>query len=471
MENSFISKEKPNTKKLIEDLSKALNIDINKLNFLNEQLNTIIINSNPNSLQDILRTYFNLLEKEMSSLITKRITPAFQFGIKNEYFTFIGYTGQFNITTNSDLITDKTYFSLDSISKTITSILTMLLIRDGKISLETPINSFNKNFNMDASIESILKFTAMIQTEKRIDNLSTEETIQILKNCRENLEAKQQIKNYYQYNDLGYMILRLSIPDFLDRLDQLLLTIDNNNLTYQNIINKDLITGGKIGSEHITPDPKGRDILFPGHTGLYSNIEGIMNFFNKAFYTNSILTKEELDLLLKQPYTDPHVYNKDGNIAINKNGSNLYIAKVGGLYRKPNNIIDPSFDKITSCDFSNLTTNNALASAGTCGSWVVGDDLTYQNKFGPYIGAILSNPYSSIKNTTYPDIQNQIPNTNLIVNQKGVIFGYSGMLNRYKETITNYGLLLELLTEYLKETNLYQEFNTTKKTYIKKLII
>ena len=25
--------------------------------------------------------------------------------------------------------------------------------------------------------------------------------------------------------------------------------------------------------------------------------------------------------------------------------------------------------------------------------------------------------------------------------------------------------------EYLKETNLYQEFNTTKKTYIKKLII
>ena len=46
MENSFISKEKPNTKKLIEDLSKALNIDINKLNFLNEQLNTIIINSN-----------------------------------------------------------------------------------------------------------------------------------------------------------------------------------------------------------------------------------------------------------------------------------------------------------------------------------------------------------------------------------------------------------------------------------------
>lgn len=468
MTNYFLSDSKRNIKNLITDLSKALNVDITTLNPLEEKLTKIILTSSTNSLNNILETYFSLLEAEMTTLIARRITPAFQFGIKNDYFTFIGYHGQFSSLPTSKDITYQTFFSFDSISKILTSTITMLLLRDGKVTIDSSINSFNPNFNMDASIKSILKFTAMIQTEKRIDNLPREETIKILKKCRENITEKNRRQNYYQYNDIGYMILRLSIPDFLERLDTILNIIDKDNLTYKNLENKVLITGGKLGLEYITPDTKGRGIPFPGHTGLYGNIEGLLNLYQKIT-NNSILTPTELSLLLKQPYSDPTVYNLDGTKIISKTGIPLYTAKVGGFYRSPSNITDPNYDKMTSCDFSNLTTSSALASAGTCGSWVMKDDLSYQNKFGTYIGGILTNPYTYINPHEYPITVNLIPNTNLFVNQKGVILGYSAKLNPYKEIIAEYGIILELLTEYLKNT--YKEYSlpTQHITYTKQL--
>ena len=294
----------------------------------------------------------------------------------------------------------------------------------------------------------------MIQTEKRIDNLSKEETIAILKNVRENIKEKNMYKNYYQYNDIGYMILRLSVPDFLDRLDELLMSIDKNNLTYKNIENIYNITGGKFGEEYITPDTKGRGILFPGHTGVYGNIEGLLNLFDNIFYNNKILTLEERETLLRQPYIDPVVYNKAGKQMVGKNNSLQYMAKVAGVYRKPLNIKDINYNKLASCDLASLTTDMALASAGTCGSWVMGDNLSSDNQFGSYVGGILTNPYSYVNVGKYPDTINMIDGTELIVNQNGVILGYSGKLNHYKEVICEYGILLELLTEYIKSTDI-----------------
>lgn len=469
MNSCFFTNEKRNIKKLIKDLSGVLNTDINTLSFLEEMLDFIILNNKSNSLEELLENYFSLLESEMVTLIERRLTPAFQFGIKNKYFTFIGYHGKFKANTDAMDIDENTYFSFDSISKIITSIITMMMIRDGRVSFNSTINSFNPDFNMDASVESILKFTAMIQTDKRIDNLSREETIEILKSCRENILEKSKYKNYYQYNDLGYMILRLSTNDFLERLDIVLKLIDPNNLTYNNIENRDLITGGKLNSEHITPDPKGRGIIFPGHTGLYGNIEGLLNLFSKVFYSNTILSKEELNLLLSQPYPDPITYTKLGNVATSKNGSPLYMAKVAGIYRKPNNITNPNYDKMASCDFSNLTTDNAKASAGTCGSWVMGDDLSYNSLFGSYVGGILTNPYSYVKEGTYTGTNNIILNTNLTFNEKGVILGYSSKLNPYKNIIAKYGILLELLTEYIKNTYKDELSDDKHITYIRKL--
>ena len=87
---------------------------------------------------------------------------------------------------------------------------------------------------------------------------------------------------------------------------------------------------------------------------------------------------------------------------------------------------------------SHLTTDKAIASVGTCGSWAVTDNLEYKNKFGHYIGGLLTNPYSFVEQGYYPETKNNIPNTNLTVNQKGIILGYQSALNPYKELITEY---------------------------------
>ena len=210
------------------------------------------------------------------------------------------------------------------------------------------------------------------------------------------------------------MILRLSINDFLKKLNDLLQIIDKNNLTYQNFTYKDNITGGKLEEEYITPDRKGRDIPFPGHTGLYGNITGLLNLFHYFLYTDNSLTEEERKILFAQPYQDPTVYDKDKKQLLGKNGSKQYMAKISGIYRKPDGINDDKYSKMSSCDMSELTTDNAKASTGTCGAWVVTDKI---DNFGTYTGGLLTNPYSYVNKEKYPDAKNPIPNTNITVNQ------------------------------------------------------
>ena len=253
------------------------------------------------------------------------------------------------------------------------------------------------------------------------------------------------------------MILRQIIPNFLEELDNLLEQIDNKNLTYKN--NTSNITGGKKNEENITQDPKGRDIPFPGHTGLYGNIEGLLNLFNQLINTDNILTSQEKELLYKQPYQDPILYQN--NIpSLTKDNTPKYINKIAGIYKIPTGI-KKDYNKITSFDISNYTTNNALSSAGTCGSWVTADKTIY----GHYTAGILTNPYSFIDNNPYPNDINKIPNTPLEVTKKGTIINYSKQLNQYKEIITIYANILELITEYLKKSNNPLPKLTKKKSF------
>lgn len=450
MKEFYLSNKKQNIKSLIKDLSIILKVDVKKLSFLEERLDYILLKTN--SIEDIMNKYFELFEKEMGKIAADKITLGLQVGIKNKYFTFIGYDGERNLN-NELAIDENTYFSLDSISKVFTSIITMLLVRDGKIKLDSSINDINDEFMANSTVEDILKFRAMLQTSKRIDNLSREETINILKECKEDLVKKQSLKNYYQYSDIGFMILRLSLPQFLERLNIVLNLIDSNNLTYNNTMLKENITGGRKNLEYITPDTKGREIPFPGHTGMYANMNGLLNFFYEVFNTNNILTEEEKRLLLKQPYESPYAYNENGEIKLNKSGKPLYTTKVSGVYHKPENIDSDDFNKMLYLDFSNLTTDDAVASVGTCGSWVMSDNLENNSHFGSYVGGILTNPYSFVDVGNYLDNQNMIPDTNLVVNRKGIILGFPGKLNHYKDEMAEYGILLELLTEYLKNTN------------------
>ena len=96
------------------------------------------------------------------------------------------------------------------------------------------------------------------------------------------------------------------------------------------------------------------------------------------------------------------------------------------------------------------------------------DNLSTSNQFGKYTAGILTNPYSYVENKKYEDAINKLDNNNLEVNQKGVIIGYSKKLNPYKEIITNYAILLELITEYIKLNE--KNISTIKKKIIKKII-
>lgn len=458
----LLNSEKEKIDFLIDELKKNLHTSKN-LDYIKTKLYNFFKNGKDYTIEEILNIFLDNLINDMQGLLTENITPGLQFGIMTDDFKVSVYGGYYN-GNKDNKITDNTMFSFDSISKIIVSSIVMQDVNSKNLSMNIPVCQYNNEFSLDATIESILKFTSMIRTEKRIDDLSKKDTINILKRCKENLEEKAKYKNFYEYNDIGYMILRLSIDNFLEKLYNLLKIIDNKNLTYLNLENKSNITGGKLGEEYISPDRKGRGIIFPGHTGLYGNINGLLNLFYKLMYTNIIFDDYSRNRLFKQPYNDSRVYDKDGSFVI-RNGKIYYMSKVAGIYRKPMGIIDCQYSKMTSCDMSELTTDVAKASTGTCGAWVVGDNI---DKFGAYSSGILTNPYSFVEQGIYPDDRNNIGNTGLQVNRKGVILGYQAKLNKYKELMTEYSLILELITAYIKENDKNALSNANKK-FIKKI--
>lgn len=419
---------------------------------IKENLINIIKENKDKNIEEILNILINNLSNEINTIITNNITLGTQIGIKNKYFEIELYGGKYLEKGEKKEINENTLFSIDSISKLFTSTTTINAIRNTNINLNTKIIKINKDYNLDTTIESILKFTSCIKTKKRIDNLSSYETIKLLKECKELLDIKNNYQNFYEYSDIGYMILRQTIPNFLNTLDNIL---KNTNITYNNKTNN--ITGGKINEENITPDQKGRDIIFPGHTGLYSNIRNLINFIEKLITTESLLTNKEKDLLWKQPYQYPYSYNK-----ITK--EQKCINKISGIYKVPDNI-STEYDKLKIFDTPNQTTINSISSAGTCGSWIMHDNLKINNLFNYYTTGILTNPYSYVENKEYENEINDLNNTELKVYKKGKIIHYSRQLNPYKEILVNYSLLLELLTEYFKKI----DNNIKKKTLIKEI--
>lgn len=460
------------SKYLLETDKKKINnlindVNIKDLEYLKKDLESILINCKDASIEDTINYLLEEMSYELQPLLSDNLTPGIEAGLKNDYFKMYTYGGKYNGMSDSKDIDINTLFSFDSISKLLTSVITYLEVKNGKMDMDTKLKDYNKDFSLDASPKEILNFTAHVKTPKRIDNLSVEETKDILKNVKQNFTEKDKYINYYEYSDIGYMILRQAIYDFTNKLDKLLKEIDEDNLTYKNIENKDNITGGKLGEEYMTPDTKGRGIDFPGHAGLYGNIVGLIKMFDEIIYKENILSNRDKDILFSQPYESPVVYNSDGSIKVGKNGSKQYMAKVAGIYRLPNGIVDPTYDKMASCDMSNKTTKKAKASTGTSGAWVVGDKLNNGDKFGTYVGGFLTNPYSYVETREY-EKNEEIVGTPHKVTPKGVILGYQTRLNKYKEIITKYGIMLEIITEYIKEVD-EKALKDANKMYIKRM--
>lgn len=447
MEKYLLKSEKLYIKILIDIINKYLYQPLSPKT--EEKVINIVRENKDKDIEDYLNTLANQLIQEISPILKNNTTPGLQLEIKNPHFQIEAYGGYYISNNTIKSINPETLFSLDSISKVLTSIITMQFLKDNNLSLNTTINEINNNYKLDSSIKSILNFTSCIRTNKRLDNLSKEETIKILKECKECLEGKDIYENFFEYNDIGYMILRQAIPSFLERLDKLL---KDTNITYNNE-NKDNITGGKKNEENITPDPKGRDITFPGHTGLYSNINSLIDFFNTLLNTEKILTSKEKELLWTQPYNNPYSYNKITH-------QRKYINKIAGIYRIPHGIT-PVYDKLKSFDMPNNTTKYSISSSGTCGSWIINDTL-YNN----YTSGLLTNPYTYVNNTPYPEEINYLENTHLQVSQRGKIKNYSNHLNEYKKIIVNYSIILDILSEIFKKNDQNFKNKSLKKEII-----
>ena len=448
MKPYLLKEEKKQIELLINNIEKNLYkpLSIETKNLLYD----LIKQNRDSDIDTILNNLLNSLILELKPLLDQNLTKGLQFGIKNNNVLLFSYGG----IDNHFKINEQTLFSFDSISKILTSIITMYQVKNTSTYLNTRIKDLNSEYPLTTTIKSILNFTANIKTEKRIENLSKEETIYLLKHCREILSNN---KEFYEYNDIGFMIVRQTIPNFIEELNHLLKIIDYTNLSYSPV-NNHQFTGGKINEEYITPDLKGRDIIFPGHTGLYGNIEGLLNLFDKLSHTSNLLTSEEKNILYKQPYKNPIVKNIITN-------QPQYINKIAGIYRMPNGVTEP-YDKLKSFNVSNHTTSNAIASAGTCGSWVASDNLN-NTPFGKYTIGLLTNPYSYVENRKYENHINQLDNTPLKVNEKGKIINYPLVLSSYKSILTNYAIILSIVLEYI---NLIDKNQNQSKRITKKII-
>ena len=232
MDKYLLNTEKKEIDNITEMLSNSL--DNKDIEDVKVKFNNIIKETKDYSIEDILNYILEEFAKDLSPLLDENYTPGLQAGIKNKNFNLSLYGGYYNGKKEKE-IDENTMFSFDSVSKILTSIIAA---KEPK----TTISQLNKDFNLDTNIQDILNFTAMIRTDRRIDNLSPEDTIKILKNVKEDLEEKKLQKNFYQYNDIGYMILRLSIDNFILKLDNLLNLIDHKKLTYKYFENQSLIT-------------------------------------------------------------------------------------------------------------------------------------------------------------------------------------------------------------------------------------
>ena len=107
---------------------------------IKEIFTNLIINNKDSSIEDILNNYIDLLSKEIKSILDNNLTLGLQAGIKNNYFQIETYGGNYLSNNKLKPITKDTLFSLDSISKIFTSIITTRLTRNNffKIKLVSP---------------------------------------------------------------------------------------------------------------------------------------------------------------------------------------------------------------------------------------------------------------------------------------------------------------------------------------------
>ena len=131
MSNYLLTNEKKELVKLTTNLEKTL---YKTTPIISEKLTNIIKTTKDYNIEDILNEILNNLINDTHSILERNLTLGLQLGIKNEYFTITSYGGKKQYQNQIENIKDSTLFSFDSISKNLTSIITMYQVRNNILS-------------------------------------------------------------------------------------------------------------------------------------------------------------------------------------------------------------------------------------------------------------------------------------------------------------------------------------------------
>ena len=151
MQKYLLNSEKIYIKILINIINKYLYYPIPPIT--EEKIKNIVIENKDKDIEDYLNTLTDQLIQEISPILKNNTTPGLQLEIKNPHFQIEAHGGYYISNNNIKSINSETKFSLDSISKVLTSIITMQFIKDNNLNLNTTINEINNNYKLDSSIK------------------------------------------------------------------------------------------------------------------------------------------------------------------------------------------------------------------------------------------------------------------------------------------------------------------------------
>lgn len=240
-------------------------------------------------------------------------------------------------------------FLIGSIGKPFTALMTLILVDDGLIDLDSTINSYIPDYSgpgkNKVTIHQMLTHTSGIPNHGAIPNLSKKlvrwsyDTKQYLE-LIQNIELKFEPGTAFEYSGIAYNLLAIiceevSKKDFGDLLkERIFIPLEMNNTKHDK--NLDIDTKRANGYEyHLLEGYMNPSYIemchVKGSGGILSTVEDMAKFSNECFNTQKLLSK---DLYKKMftPYIKDWQYYGYGWWIKNKNinGNSLTLISHGG---------------------------------------------------------------------------------------------------------------------------------------------
>lgn len=320
----------------------------------------------------LIEDYVRLNEKMVDDGLTPGIASAIKIKNGPEVEVYRGYT---STNENKQPINSSTRFDMASVTKLFTA---LQLLKDQElnmIDLNKTVKQLDPEFNLDITLNELLRFYHEIRTNGRIENQATkEEAIELLKNPT---VARSGV---YVYSDIPYMIAKLITPnaneDFVKYFNQ---ELGLTNTGYE-VNDSDVITGSFKDQMDMIHDPKARIIDHAGHAGVYSTARDMIKLsdeLGKLTFLNMDTILELIRPIIKNDYVS-QVIKKDDN------GNDVIgdVAVTRGMLYKQHSL------GLQKTEVMPAQGKHAMAITGFTGTWV---NMDIDN--GMY-STILTNPLS-----------------------------------------------------------------------------